>query len=248
MRDSKNNTSKFSLNYLGRYQDNTSSSKKISKDRFTHLFSDWKKSIGSAVKPTGSKTVPSSLKNDSQKKRKIIYIGVSVVAVVILLFLFISLVGRSGGNSGGGADTKVSDANDAASINREFNFPLRNEGGEEVATFKYIIENVELRDEIIVKGQKATAIKGRDFLILTLKLQNSLDDSIEVNTKDYIRLSVNGNDGEWLAPDIHNDPVEVQAIAVKNTRLGFPISEDDNTLVIQVGEINGEKEKINIEF
>jgi len=40
----------------------------------------------------------------------------------------------------------------------------------------------------------------------------------------------------------------VQAISVKNTRLGFPISEDDKDLVIRVGEINGDKEMIKIEF
>jgi len=125
---------------------------------------------------------------------------------------------------------------------------LRDENGEVVSSFKYLIENAELRDEIIVKGQKATAIKGRDFLILTLKLQNDLDDSIEVSTKDYLRLSVNGNEDEWLAPDIHNDPVEVQAISVKNTRLGFPVNENDTNLVLQVGEINGEKEKVEINF
>ena len=246
IRGNKNNSSKFSLNYLGRQVNGTSSKKGISIDRFTHLFANWKKSIGSTASSTGSISSKPVLRSKSPKGKKMIYIALSVVSIILLVLLIRGLVG-SGTNSGS-PDTKVSAANDTTSINKEFSFPLRNESGEVVSSFNYLIEKAELRDEIIVKGQKATAIKGREFLILTLKLQNDLDDSIEVSTKDYIRLSVNGNEEEWLAPDIHNDPVEVQAISVKNTRLGFPLNETDKNLVLQVGEINGYKEKIEINF
>jgi hypothetical protein len=244
IRGNKNNTSKFSLNYLGRNTNDTSSKKGMSVDRFTHLFADWKKSIGSSVGTSSGVTTKSSFGRKSPKGKKILYIALSIVSIILVILIVRGLVGNGSTSS----DTKVSNANDITSINKEFSFPLRNENGEEVSSFKYLIENAELRDEIIVKGQKATAIKGRDFLILTLKLQNDLDDSIEVSTKDYLRLSVNGNEDEWLAPDIHNDPVEVQAISVKNTRLGFPVNENDKNLVIQVGEINGDKEKIEINF
>ena len=69
---------------------------------------------------------------------------------------------------------------------------------------------------------------------------------IKINTKDFIRLSVNNNQNEWLAPDLHNDPVEVQAISTKNTRLGFPVNESDKNLVLQVGEIEGYKQQISL--
>ncbi|OFW63868.1 MAG: hypothetical protein A2Z35_03420 [Actinobacteria bacterium RBG_19FT_COMBO_36_27] len=133
-------------------------------------------------------------------------------------------------------------------INKEFSFPLKNTKGEEVTTFKYIVEKAELRDEIIVKGQKATAVKGRVFLIINLKINNDYIQTIVINTKDFIRLSVNGNENELLAPDIHNDPVEAQAISTKYTRLGFPINDSDESLVLWVGEINGDKQKIDLKF
>jgi hypothetical protein len=57
---------------------------------------------------------------------------------------------------------------------------------------------------------------------------------------------VNGNTSELLAPDIHNDPVEVQAISTKPTRVGFPINDTDKKLTLFIGEINGQKDKVEL--
>lgn len=133
-------------------------------------------------------------------------------------------------------------------LNREFKFPLRDNTGEEVSNIKYIINSAELRDEIIVKGSRATAVKGRTFLILNLKIANEFDQTIEIDTRGYVRLTVNDNEDEKLAPDIHNDPVEVQAISTKLTRVGFPINDTDENLKLHVGEISGNKETIELNF
>jgi hypothetical protein len=133
-------------------------------------------------------------------------------------------------------------------INKELSFPLNDENGKKVADIKYLIETAELRDEILVQGQRATAVKGRVFLVLTVKITNDYKGSIQINSKDYVRLSVNGNKDEWLAPDIHNDPVDVQAISTKYTRLGFAINTSDKDLVLRVGEVGGEKEEIPLNF
>lgn len=130
-------------------------------------------------------------------------------------------------------------------FNKEFLFSLKNDKGEKVDEFKYIIESVELQDEILVKGQRARAVKGRTFLILNLKVVNNLDKAIIINSRDYMRLNTNGKK-ELLAPDIHNDPIQIQAISTKYTRLGFPINDTDKNLKLQVGEINGKKETINL--
>ena len=111
-----------------------------------------------------------------------------------------------------------------------------------------MIEKAELREEIIIEGQKASAVEGRIFLILTVKATNEHNQAIEISTRDYVRASVNGNKEEWLAAGMHNDPVEVQAISTKYTRLGFPIDENDKNIVLRVGEIDGEKEEIDINF
>lgn len=139
-------------------------------------------------------------------------------------------------------------AKSTAYLNKEFSFPLLDDKGKEVSKLKFTIENAELRDQIIVKGQRASSVQGRTFLILNLKISNELDKPASINSRDYIRLSVNGNQTEWLAADIHNDPVEVQAQSVKYTRVGFPINEADKDLKIRVGEINGEKSITDLVF
>jgi len=171
-----------------------------------------------------------------------------LIGVLALFFVGVKLLAKSGQGSVSGETITVSDAKASTDIGKEFSFPLKNSKGEEISSIKYLVEKAELRDEIIIQGKRATAVKGRIFLILNLKVSNEFTQSIEINTKDYVRLSVNGNEEEWLAPDIHNDPVEVQAISTKYTKVGFAINDNDRNLMIQVGEIKGKKESININF
>lgn len=132
-------------------------------------------------------------------------------------------------------------------LNKEFKFPIKDANNKELSKIKYMIEAASLQDEILVKGQRARAVKGRTFLILDLKITNSFNQGIQINSKDYVRLKKAGSD-DLTAADIHNDPVEVQAISTKTTRIGFPINETDKNMEIQVGEINGKKETIKFSF
>lgn len=199
------------------------------------------------VDDTSSQLQPRKFRNISMSSLKKVgkYALLGLLALVVVI---------GGAGIIGDTDTpktgraKVLGAKATQDINREFLFPLTNSEGEEVSNLKYVIQAAELRDEIVVKGQRATAIEGRTFLIFTLKITNEHSQAIEMSTRDYIRLSVNGNEDEWLAPDIHNDPVEIQAISTKNTRVGFPINDTDSNLVLRVGEINGEKETISLEL
>lgn len=167
---------------------------------------------------------------------------VGLFAVVTIAGIF-SLLNK---NSSQKIQVKV--AKETQTINKEFQFPLKSDKGEEVSKIKYMIETAELRDEIIVKGQRATSVAGRTFLILNLKIVNEHNQAIEINTRDYVRLIKNGKMEELLAPDIHNDPVEIQAISTKYTRVGFAINDSDQDLAIRIGEIKGEKEDISIKF
>lgn len=176
-----------------------------------------------------------------------IIIGLFVISTA---FLVISRLTNSQPKTVAGVNDKkieIQKAKVTQLLNREFLFPLKDAKGKEISKLKYSIQSAEQRDEIIVKGQKATAIKGRTFLILNLKITNDYNRSIQINARDYLRLIVN-NSSEKLAPDIHNDPVEIQAISTKFTRLGFPVNDTDKNLTLQVGEIDGKKELINLNF
>jgi len=171
-----------------------------------------------------------------------------LIVTVVVLFAGTSLIKKVkvGELSSGKVEIKKAKATQV--INREFLLPLTDDGGNEVDKIKYIIEKAEIRDEILWQGQTARAVKGRTFLILTLKIVNNYSEGVTINTKDYIRLSVNGNEDEWFAADSHNDPVEVQAISTEPVILGFAINESDKDLVIRVGEVGGEKEKIELKL
>jgi hypothetical protein len=144
--------------------------------------------------------------------------------------------------------TEIAPPTATIELNKTFNIPLTDENQKAIADLNYEIESAEIRKEILVQGSKASAVDGRAFLIINLKIGNESERGVNVNTRNYLRLSTNGNEEEWLAPDIHNDPVEVQAISTKKTRIGFPVNDSDKNLVLQFGDITGEKEKIQLNF
>lgn len=181
----------------------------------------------------------------SQSSRKFL------VGFAILFLLIVSYIagGKSTQNVSGAQDQRIDAPISKAKqlINKEFLLPIKDDKNKEIEKIKYFIESAELQNEILVKGQRATAVKGRTFLILNIKITNKYTKTIALSSKDYVRLIVDDKK-ELIAPDIHNDPVQIQAIATKYTRLGFPINENYKSLKLQIGEVEGKKETINLNF
>ncbi len=180
--------------------------------------------------------------------KKLIIAGVLIIVAIFAIFILKNtLLANRGDKTPDDSRISFPEAKARQDINRNFSFPLKNQKGEEVSKIEYSILDVSLQDQIVSKGKSYTTIKGRTILILNLKITNQHDKSIEINSRDYIRLSVNGNT-ELLAADIHNDPVLIQATSTKYTRLGFPIYDTDKNLKVLVGEIGGNKEEVTISF
>ncbi len=158
-------------------------------------------------------------------------------------FLLPSLHSSSLSAKGEKVDTRATKPLKSQKINKTFSFPLYDNDGKKVNEIKYTIENAQLQNEIIVKGERAYAIQGRTFLILNIEIENPYDKAVKINARDYVRLIVD-NSKDRFAPDIHNDPVEIQAISTKETRLGFPLNSDFSSLTLQVGEITGKKQSL----
>jgi len=142
----------------------------------------------------------------------------------------------------------VTGAKAQKNINKEFSFPIKDNKGKTITTLKITLEKAELRDEIIVKGQKAYPVQGKTFLILDMRIKNDLDKAIELKARDYFRLVINNKEEDKLAADIHNDPVSIQPLSTKQTRIGFFISDTDKNLSLYVGELTGKKTKVPISF
>jgi len=222
------------------------------KKAFWNFFHKTKRQIKSAEFKQRVASSTNKFRNGNFRKyKKYFYPALGIVIVIITTFY----IGKSFGQG------QVNNSNNSAEnsrplpattlakqeLNKKFNFPLKNEKGKKVGELTYKIETAELQDSIIVKGQRARAVKGRIFLILNIKIINDNSQGVQINSKDYVRLSVN-NQNEWIAADIHNDPVEVQAISTKLTRLGFPINEISSSLRLQIGEIDGIKEIIQLKL
>jgi len=171
-----------------------------------------------------------------------------IIVVIIIVGLLVRNFFASVDNSSNKSENRPTLKGFIASkeLQRDFPINLKDKEGEKIEGVKMRVENVELRDEIIVQGQKATSVSGRSFLVVNIKLVNELKQAVEVNTKDYLRLGV--SEQEWLAPDIHNDPVLIQAISTKPTRVAFPVDSNLRRFTLQVGEITGDKEKVEIDF
>ena len=172
-----------------------------------------------------------------------------IIAGVILILLIVGIARwRSTQTKVAATITTVADVPlKFATLNKDFQFSMTGANGVEITKLNYTITSAELRDTIILRGERATAAPGRLVFILNLKLRNDSNQRLQLNSQDYIRLSVNG-ENEWLAPEIHNDPVEIQAISTKLTRLGFAINSSDKDFRLRVGEIKGEKTTSTINF
>lgn len=174
------------------------------------------------------------------------------IIIPLVVLIAVVLIGKNIFSSSTSANKGLIGTNSAVlkqkDLNKTYTFPLKDASGKELGSFTYSLLSAEIRNEIVVKGSKATAIPGRTFLIINLKLVNDGNQGITVNTRDYVRLVVNNKDKELLAPDVHNDPIEVQPISTKYTRIGFAINDTDKNLTLLVGELEGAKDKILINF
>lgn len=177
--------------------------------------------------------------------KSLIIISSATLVIGAVIFAAAKL---SSGASTTATPTQIQTPKAIKNINKEFSFPIKNDKGEEISKLKYILTDSQLTNEIIVKGQKASAAAGRTFLTVNLKIINDTNRKIQIDTRDYIRLIVNGNDKELLAPTIHNDPVEIQPISTTFTRLGFALNTTDKKQQLRVGEINGSKTTIDLNF
>lgn len=222
---------------------------------FSNIYNPMSSSISSASDHASSrarriKFPKGDFKFDKKYFKIILPIVVAVVVIGGLVKIVSSLPDAKSKPVESTSQTTAPDALSTINLDRTFSFPLKDDKGASVGSFEYVIQSASIQKQIIVQGQRATAVKGREFLILNLKLTNKLKKSIQLNTRDYIRIVNASTSNEQLAPDIHNDPVEVQAISTKFTRIGIALDESaaKKTIQLKVGEIDGTKQNIDLNF
>jgi hypothetical protein len=186
-----------------------------------------------------------SRKGSRQGGRKIKVLGaIAGVLLVVLVAVGVrarltrgQVKGTSGTNGGKVVTTEVG---------REFDFGAMNRQGEVDGTVKLRVISAEKTDEVLIKGKPARAKGEKMFLVLNLELDNQLAEIRYAMPVDLIRLR--GEEGKLFAPDVHSDVVEIRPLSTKITRVGFVILGEERLFEVLVGELEGEKQSVEIKF
>ena len=134
-------------------------------------------------------------------------------------------------------------------VDRSFDFPaLDNSGKPLKSKIKFKIKGVEKTDQVLVKDQVFTAKNNKLFLIVNLDLKNDSTSLVNIIPGDLIRLSISDDKETRYAPDLHNNLVPVAAISTKVDRIGFVIPDTAQKFYLFIGEIEGEKQEVSLDF
>lgn len=191
-------------------------------------------------------STPRSSKNNSFAKQfnnivsnyKTVILVVAILAMAVIAILIIS---------GNRPDQAISRqlAQQTLNIGKTFEFPIRGADGKTIDNnLKMILTTAEKTNQILIKGQPATARTGKLFLILNIELDNPTNNQLSLSPVELIRL-VDSSDRRF-APDVHNDEVKIEPISIKRTRVGFVVNQSDKQFKIQVGEVSGEKQTFDL--
>lgn len=167
----------------------------------------------------------------------------ALIALVALLPKMLQLrVGSSESGSGVVAGTQT---DNAIAINKAYTFNARNNQGGVIdkKPMKLSVTSAEVNKNILIKGQPANARSGKSFLIFNVDIDNSFSDKLYMPVNDLVRLQ----EGDKLrAPDVHNSLVLVDPISTKTTRIGFLVDDGAKNFILKIGEVNGEKQTIEL--
>jgi len=110
----------------------------------------------------------------------------------------------------------------------------------------FTITTIERKDEIKVKGDPRRLTGGRDFVLVRIEIENDATERVAIASADRVRLE--GGGGKLFAPDYHNGNVVVDPISVRRDLLAFIVDTDVKKLTFLVGELEGEKQRIEVSF
>ncbi len=163
----------------------------------------------------------------------LVFVAVIAAAVLIILSQF------------GKKTTFTQNIRAETPINKLFVFPVISENGKLTESqLSMNLLTAQKMKTILIQGKPATAREGKIFLIINLEIANDHQQRLQILPVNLIRL-VDSSDKKF-APDVHNENVIIEPISVKKTRVGFVVDEQASGLSLQVGEIDGAKETINL--
>lgn len=139
---------------------------------------------------------------------------------------------------------KLANLFDQTEIKRDFEFPIQNVGKK--VSLKFSLISAQLTNTVANQGKPIKSTADKQFLIIFLELQNDSQYPLKINSQDFVRLIGEGD--KKYASDLYNGQIEVSPISVKKDEIGFLVAANQKQFKIQVGEIEKDKEIIEINF
>lgn len=125
---------------------------------------------------------------------------------------------------------------------------LNNLGKVLSSKIRFKIAAAEKTNKVLVKDQIFTAKNNKLFLIINVELKNDATNPVNLMPGDLVRLTIEGDEDNKYAPDLHNNLVLISAISTKNDRIGFVIPDTARKFKLYVGELEGKKETVALNF
>ena len=184
---------------------------------------------------------------NNPNKKKYTIIGIAAV-VVLLIIVFVASRPRTPNMSQQSSTAVLSETTKAkatANINKSFTFSAVNQAKQKQPV-NFTITTVERKDEIKVQGEARRANKDVDFLLVRIEIENDKTERLAIAPADLIRLE--DERGKLFSPDYHNGNVILDPISVKKDVISFVVNKSSKSFSLQVGELEGEKEKVEVKF
>lgn len=174
----------------------------------------------------------------SNKKRLIVGVVVGIVA-----FSVVSSNLRK--KSAGASSAKTVTTN----VDKSFEFAgLNNAGKAQTQKIRLTIKNVEKTNQVQVKEQVFEAKNKKLFMIVNLEMKNDATVALNLIPGDLIRMSVASDTENKFAPDLHNNLVPIAPISTRIDRVGFVIPQEATSFILYIGELEGKKEEVTVQF
>lgn len=167
--------------------------------------------------------------------------------IALLIIVGYRLIPKSTGkfqsakNSSSG--TKTAEAKVFSEVKRSFEFPAEITNGG-VETIIFTIDEAEIKDEIKVQGKPRPAPEEKAYLLLRLELVNDSVEELVFQSPNFVRLIGEGD--KKFAPDFHNGKVTIDPLSVRRDLISFIVDESARTFSLLVGELGGEKERVEV--
>jgi len=172
-------------------------------------------------------------------RRRLALFIILVVALVLGFFFFKKIQTRR--------SPQFQPFQKTVTLDRKWDFVASDRTGAPLETkITFSLMSSQKTNQIYVKNKPVRTTPENAFLVLSLELRNDTDKRVYFYSSDLVRLLT--PDGKKFEADFKNPRLEIAPFSTKKDKLAFLVSASQNNFQIQVGEITGEKETININF